>query len=297
MFARNITPEAWTQVRGNPRQRDTERHADKIETHLQVVMPQHALVHAAQLPDGELIKLDGHTRCLLWEQNRAPVPQIIYMVITPAANMDEAMRMYSLYDNALVTELRADEVFGAFREHGLRPQSKILQRGILSGALGLAEWSRTGLIPKRTTFHVNSAIAEWKHEIASLDRIITGHESKRLHSGIVAAILLTLRQHGYIRVAPFWARYLNKDESGSVRDPHNVLLSQLRSRQSTKRTSGRENTRAIAERGLSACEHGMVNNQVKFLQGIDLLRYFNIPAAKRAAVHLAQDGADAHPAA
>lgn len=295
MFGQNITPEKWTQVRGNPRQRDTERHANKIEAHLQVVMPQHALVHAAQLPDGELVKLDGHTRCLLWEQNRTPVPQIVFMVIHPAASMDEAKRMYSLYDNALVTELRADEVFGAFREYGLVPQSKILQRGILSGALGLAEWGRTGLIPKRTTFNVNSAIAEWRHEIASLDRIIKGHESKRLHSGIVAAILMTIRQHGYALVAPFWARYLDKNESGNIRDPHNVLLAHLRKRQMGKRTSGRENTRDIAEKGLSACEHGVANNPVKFLQGINLLTYMKAPPATKAPVRVPQK-VDAHPA-
>lgn len=57
----------WLQVPDNPRQRDTIRHATKAaKDHLSEPSLTHLEVSAAELPNGELLKLDGHTRSYLW---------------------------------------------------------------------------------------------------------------------------------------------------------------------------------------------------------------------------------------
>lgn len=53
----------WFAMPDNPRQRDTENRARAASRkHLQSPHPTHRNVSAAQLPDGRLVKLDGHTR-------------------------------------------------------------------------------------------------------------------------------------------------------------------------------------------------------------------------------------------
>ncbi len=65
--------EDWIKVTPNPIQRDTEKHAAKAK-HLLTPHPTHSVVHAAELPNGKLIKLDGHTRALIWKRKDVVPP-------------------------------------------------------------------------------------------------------------------------------------------------------------------------------------------------------------------------------
>lgn len=270
----------WTRIRGNERQRNTERHADKVEHQFKVVLPQHWVVYAAQLPSGEYVKLDGHTRCLLWNEGRAPKPAHISMMVHQAADEEHVKTMYDAYDGSKSAETSADRVFGAFREHGIHPQSKLLQRGTLTSALALVESARTGVSRHGAGLKANSAVIEWKDEINCLDRIITGHESRRMHSSIAAAMMLTVRRRGFHVVAPFWARYLAKKEEGDVRDPHNLLLSYLRRCQAMKWTGSSTSQLDIAGKALSACENGIAGVQRTRLQGYSVLKYLKMTDAQ-----------------
>lgn len=284
----NFTPAQWTRVRENPRQRDTARHALKMEKHLQVAVPQHSVVAAARLPSGELVKLDGHTRDLLWQEGRIPVPHVIMVLVFLAADMAEVKQMYEKYDNSLPVETKADKICGAFREHDVYPKSSILQRGALSYTLGMAELAITGSVGASSRgVDPYVSVNAWRDEIILLDRTILGHGTRRLHSGILAAILLTLRKRGAYSVDPFWELYLDPDESGGIRDPHNVLLNHLYRRQAMRTTGGRDNTRAITEKALSACEHYLAGNLVKSLTGIDITKYLTISDSALSSTRLA----------
>ena len=278
-FMQTITLEQWTVMKNNPRQRDTERHANRIEKHLQVPLPQHAVVHAAMLPDDTLVKLDGHTRGLLWDANRIPVPLTLSMIIYRVSGLDEAMRMYDTYDNAVAVESKADRVFGALRQLNVVVTSSILKGGRVATALETANVA-LGIRQFGSASDVNATVKEWVAEIRFLDLLITGHTSARLHSGILAAILLTLRRHGYGKVAPFWRKYMEPVEAGNVRDPHNVLIRSLRKRQHEKRTTGRDNTQDIIEKALSACEHALAGNDISHLKGQSLSRYLKAPPSE-----------------
>ena len=69
MTVRKMTVAEWIKVEDNPIQRDTEHHAAKAK-HLLTPLPSHAFVFACELPNGKLIKLDGHTRALLWQRGQ-----------------------------------------------------------------------------------------------------------------------------------------------------------------------------------------------------------------------------------
>lgn len=277
-----VTLEFWTCVQKNPRQRNTERHANKIEKDLQVFLPQHAMVFAAQLPDGTLVKLDGHSRCLLWEQSRIPLPRELTMVIYPAMDMDHAQRMYNVYDNPLGTKSKADTVAGAFSEHGIQPESKLFQRCTLTYALTVAERVRTKEVSNwGAAIDINKAVLEWRDEIIKFDRIVKGHSGKRLPSGILAAGFITIRQLGFPAVAPFWYQYLDKKGSGGIHDAHNALLAFLTRCQDGKRTTGFTNVMSITEKALSACEAGVAGRPVKKLIGRDAKSYLSPMGGRR----------------
>lgn len=73
MSYRKMLVEDWIKVEDNPIQRDTEKHAAKAK-HLMTPHPSHSFVFAAELPNGKLIKLDGHTRALMWRRKDVSPP-------------------------------------------------------------------------------------------------------------------------------------------------------------------------------------------------------------------------------
>ncbi len=287
-FSKTIGLEQWTSIRNNPRQRDTERHASKIEQYLQVVLPVHATVAAAQLPDGSFVKLDGHSRSLLWDENRIPTPNVITMQVYPVADLAGAALLYGTYDSPTSVETNEDRVCGAFRLVGFYPASAILRKGTLTRAFGVVEYARSGgaKVSSRGRVDVIAGTKEWRRELPGLDRIIQGHSTKKLPAGVLAGILLSIRKRGLHAVEDFWNSYLDPDEAGGIRDPHNVLLNTLRRQQDRKATNGIIVARDIASKAVAACEHGLKGNQIKYLQGTDIAKYLGavdskLPAASQ----------------
>lgn len=287
-FTKTIGLEQWTLIPNNPRQRNTERHANKIEPFLQVALAVHATVAAAQLPDGSFVKLDGHSRSLLWDANRIPTPNILTVQIYPVSSMAEAKRLYDTFDNTMAVETKADKVCGAFREIGFSPVSPLLQRGTLASALKILEYARTG-DSKSTARGVDAsaAVAEWRSELPCLDRIILGFTTRKLPAGVIAAMMLTIRKRGFRAVEPFWASYLDPNETGSVRDPHNVLLNMLRRRRDQNAMGGLVAAHDITAKAVASCEHGLAGSQIKAIRGTDITKYLDAPDSALSAARLA----------
>lgn len=209
MPMRTMSVKDWIAVPDNPIQRDTERHAAKAK-HLLTPLPIHRIVYAAELPTGKLVKLDGHTRALLWKRNQVRPPHTVEVNIIGVDSMGEAMALYQTLDSKEALETVSDKVTGAFGEQHFKPQSGLLQRGGVSTSLRTC-WSilhgfsisssQQVRDEKRTGFDIYSAVREFGSELYALDsfQLKTGDAS----SGIVVAFILTYRRYG-MKVVPFW---------------------------------------------------------------------------------------------
>ena len=129
----------WIAVEDNPIQRDTERHAAKAK-HLLTPLPTHYFVFAAELPGGTLIKLDGHTRALMWKRGDIPYPLDgkVTVGIVPVKTRAEAEVMYKTFDSKDALETMRDKVSGAFNRFGFEPKSALMQQGNIVQGLRIA---------------------------------------------------------------------------------------------------------------------------------------------------------------
>lgn len=208
--------EDWIKVADNPIQRDTEKHAAKAK-HLRTPHPTHSVVHAAELPNGKLIKLDGHTRALMWKRKDIAAPMQVMALVYPAKDMDEVQQLYKDFDSKDALETQRDKVSGAFNRHNFDPQSGLLQSGSITFATRIA-WnilhgfsanstgssSSKGNSEKRRkidTTDIYTMIDEFSYELHALDglKLSQGGAS----AGIVAAFLVSFRRHGH-KITPFW---------------------------------------------------------------------------------------------
>lgn len=203
----------WIEVQDCPIQRDTIKHAAKAR-HLRKPLPIHAYVSAAKLPTGHLVKLDGHTRAYLWQQGEVEAPPGVTVTVIPVKDMQEALDLYKTFDAKEALETPNDKVSGAFHGIGFQPKSPLLTRGSLSMALRIA-WSVTqgfspatggGTLPKGAD--VYRLINEFSAELLDLDSFNLG--LRDASTGILAAVLISLRKHGQ-KVMPFWRAVFNDE--------------------------------------------------------------------------------------
>lgn len=213
---RKMLAEDWIKVKDNPIQRDTEKHAAKAK-HLLTPHPTHSFVFAAELPNGKLIKLDGHTRALMWRRKDVAAPMQVTVGIIQVKDMDEVESLYKDFDSRDALETMRDKVYGAFSKHNFEPQSGLIQTGSLTSALRIAQGvldggtvtrgagagksnasSAGGKLAKQDVYGM---VDEWSYELHALDGF--GLQQGRISSGVIAAFLLSYRRHGH-KLTPFW---------------------------------------------------------------------------------------------
>lgn len=216
MQVKRLKVSDWIRITDNPIQRDTEKHAAKAK-HLLKPLPIHAIVYAAQLPDEpkdwayeNLVKLDGHTRALLWKRNQVLHPPEVICNVIHVKDMEEAKMLYQTLDSKEALETVSDKVSGAFHEHNFVAQSSLLKAGYISSALRVA-WAvmhdetfyRGGgnLNGVTSTFDIYKAIAEFSTELFALDGF--NLKNGAAGAGIMGAFVLTYRRHGQ-KILPFW---------------------------------------------------------------------------------------------
>lgn len=225
---RKMLVEDWIKVTPCPIQRDTEKHAAKAK-HLLTPHPTHSFVSAAELPSGKLVKLDGHTRALLWKRKDVPPPIQVNVAVIPVKDMEEVEQLYKDYDSREALETQRDKVSGAFNRHNFEPQSGLLQAGNLtyslrisygmligmtsSGASSGGSTSRSG--PKanaKAKADTYMMIDEFSYELHALDglNITQGGAS----AGVIAAFIVSYRKYGH-KVTPFWVGVFGKGGSKS----------------------------------------------------------------------------------
>lgn len=200
MASITMSPAEWIAVDDNPIQRDTERHAARAD-HLKTFHPTHAHVSAAKLPSGRLVKLDGHTRALMWKRGDVHPPKAVEVTVYSVKSLDDAKEFYKTFDNKRALETATDMVSGAFRALGFEPQSGLLSAGSISSSLRLAWRVVHGWAKDDQPTDIYEAINEFAAEILALDEL--GFRKGRFPLGAIAAFLITYRKHDN-KVIAFW---------------------------------------------------------------------------------------------
>lgn len=212
-YQMRMSVEAWCAMLDNPRQRDTERRVHKATRtggHLRVSSPVHAQTFAAQLPDGRMIKLDGHTRAWCWEHGRLAPPEQVLVTVIPAADMDEVKSLYNQFDDPRASENLQDKLSGALREHDL-----VLRSGCFSQlyASSLRAAHNLLFLGKQQP-DLYAMVGQWK----PLLQVIDTHGYGRMLAAAQAAMML-----GYVRypgtaqatgMMDFWESFFSGAKSG-----------------------------------------------------------------------------------
>jgi hypothetical protein len=229
LIPRTMTHEEWFTVPDCPIQRDTKRHADKAsKSHLKEQSSAQLIVHMATLPDGRCFKIDGHTRSLLWEDGRLPVPELLHVMVHPCQSLQEVLHLYTHFDGQGQAEDAPDKVYGAFRFHKISPNSSLIKK------CRLAMVMRALPYPGNNTY---DAVSCWKKEIIAFDN--TGPvPGTHFPSGVLAGALATFRRHPKAAIA-FWTNYQNDQgvKSGKERDGVQALREFVQRR---RKTTGRD---------------------------------------------------------
>ena len=178
-----MTAEQWCKVRDNPRQRPTERHAERaVRDHLKTYSITQDTVFAAALPGGVLVKLDGHTRAHLWQNEKLQKPPCVYVRVYLCANMEEAKELYTHFDTRAQMETTKEQIGGALAEAGIEAKSGLLNYGSYKSALNKLQ---TG------TQSVYKIVGGWRRELEMLDSV--GFSKNSLKVGGVLGALILLR--------------------------------------------------------------------------------------------------------
>lgn len=219
MAYKKMTVAEWIAVKDNPIQRDTERHATKAK-HLLTPHPTHQFVFAAELPNGKLIKLDGHTRALVWKRKDVEPPAFVLAGIIPVPDSAAAERLYKDFDSREALETNTDKVSGAYNRHNFVARSVLLQRGSIMTALkmayailngsaagtGAGTGQRKSAAPGTKSSELYKAdvytmIDEFSYELHALDGFML--RPGQAGNGVMGAFLVSTRRYGH-KVIPFW---------------------------------------------------------------------------------------------
>jgi hypothetical protein len=183
---RTMTIAEWIQVPTNPAQR---HHAGRRAAHLDRLEPAHLTVSAAELPDGSLVKLDGHTRAYKWQKAPGLFPphQILNVQVFPADGLQNAIDLYRRFDSKDAVETSADEIASALRLADLDPADA--RKIPLSTALNVVSGCRA------SRDHQADTVTSFRTEIQEVHRRAASLKAHKIKSGMLGAVILALRHH------------------------------------------------------------------------------------------------------
>ena len=197
-YMARLAVSAWIALPDHPRKRDTARQARKghwqaVRTATGAAQESTRWVVAAEL-EGELFKVDGHTRALLWASGKLPHPDGVLATVYRCKNRDELNALHAAFDTQAAAETVFDKVTGAFSEQGLVLTSKRLRSGTIADALSIAtrgvargEDAEGGT---SDDFDVYNAVALFAEELRLLDT--ANPQNEVFYTGLLSAALLSL---------------------------------------------------------------------------------------------------------
>lgn len=222
-----MSVEDWINVEDNPVQRDTERRAKKAK-HLHILDAVHQETRMARLPDGQCIKLDGHTRGFLWAGGLAREgieprrPEYVSVSVYDCRAKVDVIALYDKFNSKAAAKTAVDEVQGAHRQLKLQFTSPLLRAGCYGQAVRLLHQRVNGYGKSSEPGYLRVCVAEFQAELAKLDAFDPGH--KDFPAPFIMAALSTIRVYGKPAVE-FWDDYARDAGSkiGDERDPVQAL--------------------------------------------------------------------------
>jgi hypothetical protein len=183
---RTMTIADWIQVPTNPAQR---HHAGRRAAHLDRLEEAHLTVAAAELPDGSLVKLDGHTRAYKWQKapDLFPPQQVLNVQVFPVNGIQDAIDLYRRFDSKDAVETSADEIASALRLADLDPADA--RKIPLSTALNVVSGCRMSRDNQAGT------VKAFRTEIQEVYRRAESLKAHKIKSGMLGAVILALRHH------------------------------------------------------------------------------------------------------
>lgn len=188
----------WASLADHPRERDAQRQARK--THWQLARAAHGAVLetlrwvVAAEWNGQIYKVDGHTRSLLWMSGALPDPGLVFATVYRCQSREELNALYATFDTQSAAVTMYDRVTGAYREQGLELRSKRLRAGTIVDALSIAQRgiarSTEAVGECDEDWDVYNAVATFAPELRLLDSV--DPQPEVFHTGIVSAALLAL---------------------------------------------------------------------------------------------------------
>lgn len=218
MIQEKLSIADWINVTDCPIQRNTERHANKARNkHLKNSSMTHLRVSAAKLPNGELFKLDGHTRAYLWQDGSLiPPGHSVEVDVYLVKNLDQVKELYKQFDSRYAAEDAIDRLFGAFRLYNFQPESALIRAGAITSAIGLCTRKT------KENLNIYQTSKPFIPVLRIIDKRMFGY--KPFPTGVLAAMLMTVCEHGETAM-PFWERYHNDEgyKMGKEKDPVQAL--------------------------------------------------------------------------
>ena len=157
-------------------------------------------MNLARTPSGKLYKLDGHTRCLLWEQLRLSAPEQLSADIWDCKNVQELEALYLTFDNRDAAEQNNMLLFGTLRSNGLEIKSGLLKRQGMFASL-------------QHIYGTTLDIAlDTPEEIIPSLAIIDGRNlaGTKVNTGILAAMIATVYRDGEDAMN-FWEMHIDDE--------------------------------------------------------------------------------------
>lgn len=125
-------------IKDNPAQRDTARRAATAK-HLFAFDPHHLQVSVGMMPNGDFVKLDGHTRAYLWERDGTTgLPDNMRVNADVYAVADDAalVSLYDKIDAKFAVDTAQDAIYGAVKLLGAEFKSSMMVNLQFNAALG-----------------------------------------------------------------------------------------------------------------------------------------------------------------
>lgn len=247
----------------NPRQRETENRADRVnKTYLAKPSLDHLFVNGAICKEDEnFYKLDGHTRAELWSTGKlAAFDDHVIVNLLVLETLEEVKDHYTHYDSAGAVEKPSEKAQGSIREQGLMMESGFFSSGQFTNCCRVAlGFFNTGNCP----YNIYEMAGILKNFLPKADHLFTLRKNSRkapMDQGMSGAMLLTLMADPAAAEA-FWTLYMT---DGGIKDAQgrDAVLA-LRDRAADKNTKhgGDAGIRDAANAAISAFHHWKNNKR------------------------------------
>ncbi|AGH81599.1 hypothetical protein PCNPT3_08305 [Psychromonas sp. CNPT3] len=228
-----LPTEKFLPIPDNPVQRDTVARAlkaNKGKGHLRHPHPAHTVVSIALLIDEtidtlaltaeevlnmvlddmfEKMKLDGHTRSYLWDNDMLDAPPNLICSVYFVDDIEQAKDFYRAYDSNKAVETGKDKLFSSLRDaFGYAPTSKLWKKTGVKVAIEVA-FNNNNSMPDEKLYNFHKTDQYACHTLKTIDKS-TKLNLKAFTASVMAAMFLTVLRDG-AQALEFWEKYSNAE--------------------------------------------------------------------------------------